>query len=176
MYLGQPLREVYPHATTWQVLKYRVGRAIRWFMIRVMVISTAVAVLTGVYFYGAFEGGRTISVINNNIIAEAAVVVPTIPPVLERIAQAESHKSHFCTEALVKASMCKKHEVGQVLQHVNTNGSIDIGYYQINSVHGATAAKLGYNLTIEADNKAFAEWLYANEGTEPWYSSEHNWR
>jgi hypothetical protein len=65
---------------------------------------------------------------------------------------------------------------GQVLIHVNNNGTVDIGIAQINSIWFATATKLGYDLTKEKDNIAFAEWLYENKGTSAWDSSRANWQ
>jgi hypothetical protein len=32
-----------------------------------------------------------------------------------------------------------------------------------------------YDLTVEADNIAYAKHLYANSGTEAWYSSKACW-
>jgi hypothetical protein len=108
--------------------------------------------------------------------ADAMPAVATTTPVLERIAQCESHNSQFCTSALVAAHMCKATELGQVLHRVNTNGTIDTGAMQINSIHGAEAAKLGLNLDVEADNRAFARWIYENRGTGDWASSQKCWR
>lgn len=83
-------------------------------------------------------------------------------PVMTRIAQCESSGNH----------MGKK---GQITIKVNTNGTYDIGKYQINSIWNAQATKLGYDLTKEEDNKAFAMYLYKNQGTGPWSSSSKCW-
>ncbi len=83
-------------------------------------------------------------------------------PILDKIAKAESKNRQFGSD-------------GQALIHVNTNGTYDIGYYQINSIWNAQATKLGYNLSLEADNKAFAQWLFENYGSEPWNSSRATW-
>lgn len=174
MYMDKPLREVYPHATTWQVFKYKTMRAIRWTIRMFSIALVSFAVLSAVYVYGMLSNRTTVSAMNV-IVAAPQEVVKEMAPVMDRIAAAESHRSHYCTEALIKSGMCQKYELGQVLHHVNRDGTIDTGYYQINSVHGAAATKLGFNLEIEEDNKAFAEYLYANEGTEPWYSSKKNW-
>lgn len=82
-------------------------------------------------------------------------------PVLDRIAQCESGKQH--------------RRNGQVIFNANTNGSVDIGIYQINSIWNSTATKMGLDLTKEEDNKKFAEYLYTTKGTEPWYSSRACW-
>jgi hypothetical protein len=82
-------------------------------------------------------------------------------PVLDRIAKCESGGVH------------KRN--GQVIFNANTNGSVDIGLYQINSIWNSTATKMGLDLTLESDNKKFAEYLYTTKGTEPWYSSKSCW-
>jgi hypothetical protein len=43
---GEPLCNVYPHATKWQVLKYRFFRGIRWVGIRTLIIAG----VTGLFF------------------------------------------------------------------------------------------------------------------------------
>ncbi len=65
---------------------------------------------------------------------------------------------------------------GQVILHANTNGTVDVGKYQLNmSVWGKTAAQMKLNLMEEKDNETFAQWLYLNKGTEAWYSSKSCW-
>lgn len=91
------------------------------------------------------------------------VEVKSIAPVMERIKQCESSGMQFGKD-------------GQVLIHVNNNGSYDQGAYQINSIHNAQATKLGYNLATEEGNKGFAYWMYENLGTGDWYSSEKCWK
>jgi hypothetical protein len=58
----------------------------------------------------------------------------------------------------------------------NTNKTVDIGRYQINSVWNKKASELGLDLTIEADNEKMAYWIYENRGTGDWYSSEKCWK
>lgn len=89
-------------------------------------------------------------------------------PVLDRIADCESGDG-------TKGSATHYGKSGQVLMRPNTNGTVDLGKYQINTVWFKTAADLGYDLTKEEDNEAFAEWLYLNKGTEDWYSSKKCW-
>lgn len=83
-------------------------------------------------------------------------------PIMDRISSCESGDSQM-----------NKH--GQLLIHVNANGTYDIGKYQINSIHEAEATKLGYDLSTEDGNEAYAKFLYANRGTGHWYSSQKCW-
>lgn len=122
--------------------------------------------------YGFFYAGQELR-------PEVSHAEPTtvIAPILQKIAKAESHSSHFCTAELIKVGLCAKGERGQVLTNPNTNGTVDIGKYQINTYYwGAIAADMGFNLTLEADNEAFAIWLFENYGSEPWSASKNNWR
>lgn len=90
-------------------------------------------------------------------------IVVANSPVLERIAKCESSNGHYSKN-------------GQVQVHANTNGTVDVGQYQINvQVWGAKATELGFDIFTKEGNKAMAEWIYANKGTEPWYSSKACW-
>jgi hypothetical protein len=60
--------------------------------------------------------------------------------------------------------------------HINSNSTIDLGEFQINSVWFALATKLGYDLTKESDNRAFAIYLFTNYGSSPWASSQAKWQ
>lgn len=83
-------------------------------------------------------------------------------PVLDRIASCESGNTHYDKN-------------GQVIVRANTNKTVDIGRYQINSVWSAQAHKLGLDLTKDEDNKEMAEWIYLNVGTSPWSASQKCW-
>ncbi len=89
-------------------------------------------------------------------------VVDKEAPVLERIAQCESGGKHLGKS-------------GQVLLSANTNDTVDVGKYQVNTVWFGKATELGLDITTEEGNKAMAEWIYFNRGTEDWYSSKHCW-
>ena len=86
----------------------------------------------------------------------------TLSPVMVRIAKCESGN-------------VQKGNDGQIVIHVNKDGSYDMGLFQINSTWNKTATKLGYDLTNDKDNQSFAEWLYENIGTSPWSSSSTCW-
>ena len=98
------------------------------------------------------------------------------PHILKRIAEAESFDSHYCNTKLVKAGLCDKYELGQVIVRDNPNGTKDIGRYQINDYHwGKQAHELGLNIYDEADNETMAQWIYDHKGAQPWYLSKQNW-
>jgi len=53
--------------------------------------------------------------------------------------------------------------------------SDDFGIFQINHVHLKRLAELGLDRTNVEDNITYARMLYDEQGTQPWYSSEHCW-
>lgn len=83
-------------------------------------------------------------------------------PVMDRIIQCESDGHQFNSQ-------------GQVLIHVNSNGTYDEGIGQVNSIWNSTATKMGYDLSKQSDNIAFTRWLILNKGTQIYYSSENCW-
>jgi hypothetical protein len=154
-YMGKRLKDIYPHATKWQVFKYRVRR----FFIRVMWILILVGVVVGIFKAGSLLGPKTIIYTKQEVIKE----VPIKAPIMERIAKCESPTGHFGKN-------------GQVAVGGNENHTVDIGYLQINSYYwGEKATELGYNLWVEEDNKAMGDWIYQNKGTGPWSSSAKCW-
>ena len=50
----------------------------------------------------------------------------------------------------------------------NTNGSVDRGIFQINSVHNNKLDELGLDPWNEDDNIKFARYLYNQSGKQPW--------
>ena len=53
-------------------------------------------------------------------------------------------------------------------RHINTNGTVDVSIFQINSIH-----KL--DVTDIVANASFAYILYREQGTNPWKSSKKCW-
>lgn len=154
-FMGQPLRNIYPHATRWQVFKFKVSRFIR----KCVLFTGGMATI-----YLSFWAGGIFFPSVTYAVSEKIVEVPIQAPVLDRIAKCESKGSHLGLN-------------GQVVMNGNTNGSVDIGLFQINEkVWGKKATEMGLDLTKEADNKKFAQYLYENFGTEPWNSSRHCWQ
>ena len=63
---------------------------------------------------------------------------------------------------------------GQVLRGKANHA--DVGVMQINEkYHADQAKKLGYDIYTAPGNVAFAKYLYAKYGTDPWSSSEVCW-
>lgn len=122
---------------------------------KIVKYSVSVSIL-----YGAFAIGGITHPVRTLEIQQAEA---TTAPVLTRIAKCESDAS-------------QKGKSGQVLIHANKDGTVDIGKYQINTVWFAEATKQGLNLANEADNEAFAKWLYENKGTGDWSASASCWK
>lgn len=157
---GEPLREIYPHATRFQVFKYKLRKFVHKVMIVTMgVMGISFVGLTSFSLGASFATPNTISVDGNST---STPVYQALPPILQRIAQCESTNSQIDS-------------TGQVVMHANKNGTVDVGKYQINSIWFKQATELNYDLTKPADNLAFAEWLYANKGTGAWQDSSGCW-
>ena len=154
--MGKRLKDIYPHATKYQVFKYKV----RKFAHRCLLL-----VIVGAILFGIFEAGRYVS--PEKVIYTSQEVIKEVPvkaPLLDKIAKCESPNGHFGKN-------------GQVSNYGNKNGTVDIGAYMINSYYwGQTATDMGLNLWVEADNKEFAEWLFSEKGSEPWIATKSCWR
>ena len=140
------------HLTKWQ----RFCRKFEKYAKRTIVIGGIITAIGWAYVGGIMTKMATA---DTKIIT---VVSTSTPSVMQRIAQCESGNSQY-------------NKQGQLLIHVNSDGSYDVGKYEINSVHNAEATKLGYDLTKESDNKAYAMYLYQNRGTGDWSSSSKCW-
>lgn len=166
-WMGKPLREVYSHATKWQVAKYKIGRAVRWAVIRLSLGAVLGAVVFGAYAYGTVDA-RAVTVVNQ--------IVPggkeSMSAVMARIADCESGDNG-------KKGTAKQFNAdGSIVTHVNSDGTTDVGKYQINmqKAHIVAMAKLGFNPLTEEGNEAYAKWLYENKGTGDWQSSRSCWQ
>lgn len=146
------LKDIYPFATRWEVIKFKTMEVLRGcFFIAICVAFVVLVAETYAYLKP------------HRVYAEVPVFVEveTIPPVMKRIAQCESGNIHRVN--------------GQVVVNVNNNGTYDTGKYQINSIWNKQATALGFDLTKEKDNEAFAMYLYKNKGTSPWVYSSKCW-
>lgn len=112
----------------------------------------------GLYYAGGYFN-KTIEYQKQDVVVEIHVKAK----ILEKIAKCESGGSQYDRN-------------GQVQFNGNKDGSVDIGKFQINNkLWGKKATELGYNLTIEKDNEAMAQWIYENRGTEDWVWSKKCW-
>lgn len=151
---GERQKDIRPNMTKWQIFLYKVKRFFKVLFWGIMVTLF----LVGVYELGNYYGDTKVIYTKQEVIKE----VPIKASVLERIAKCESPTGHW--------------KDGQVVMSSNTNHSVDIGKYQINNkAWGKKATELGYNLVVEKDNEAMAQWIYTNRGTEDWYSSKSCW-
>ncbi len=152
------MKDIYPHATKLETFRWKLN----WYGERTLLVLFIISIGVGIG-YAVSEGRRasasTVSFIDREIIKE--VVVDAVSPVMERIAKCESGGTHTRN--------------GQVIFNANTNKSVDIGYFLINSIWSKKATEMGLDLTKEEDNKKFGMYLYKHFGTEPWYSSKACW-
>ncbi len=136
-------------------LKAKLNRALK-FLVRWSLIS---ATAYAIFMAGAF-------LYSTNTVSAQNVIMATSTeqeaPVLARIAKCESGTTQF--------------KDGQVLIHVNTNGTYDQGEYQINSIHNADATKRGFNLATADGNYGYAKYMFENLGTGDWASSQNCWK
>ena len=107
--------------------------------------------------YGKEKAKETVETLKQNL-----------PPVLKRIADSESGTCGVQGSA-------KHYKNGKLVKNINKDKTIDIGYFQINSVHNEKAKELKLDLTKEVDNIKFAIWLFENKGTQPWSASYKCW-
>ena len=131
-------------------------------MIKRILTTSAVTVGVAWVAVGALHFGMAFA---PKVYAEKEVVkeVRVKAPIMDKIAKCESGNTHLDPKT------------GQVLMRGNTNKTVDIGRYQLNSVWHKKATELGLDLTKDADNEKFAYWLFENRGTEDWYSSKSCW-
>ncbi len=158
-YNGKRLRDIYPYATKWQVFKWKAKKLIRKILFWTGVSIAIVAI---------YQLGGLLNPALQYKTVEAIKEVETPSPIMERIAGCESQGS-----AKLKGTHWDKN--GQVLMRSNTNKSVDVGKYQINSVWFGKATELGLDITEESDNEQMAMWIYKNRGTGDWYASKSCW-
>lgn len=151
---GERKKDIYPHATKWQIFKFK----LRKFVINLIFWSFIISIIGGC-FYLYYQAHPAIIYTQAEIIKE----VPLKSNVMDRIAKCESPTGHYVN--------------GQVSLNANTDHSVDIGKYQINNrAWSKKATEMGLNLMIEKDNEEMAQYIYANYGTQPWYSSAKCWQ
>lgn len=147
------LKDIAVGTTKWERFVFKFVKFLR----TIAIIAFLTGAVTGAYKVGTMTTNPKTVFADREVIKEVEMKAP----VLERIAKCEAGGKH------------KKN--GQVIFKANTNGTVDVGKYQINSIWNITATKMNLDLTKEEDNEAFAKWLYANKGTEPWFPSKKCW-
>lgn len=136
-------------------------RGVKMFFKRLFILSLVSASIYGIYVLGG--------ILNPKVHIVEAEVKQEIPAVLQRIAGCESQGSR-------KAKGTHHDKNGQVLMRSNTNKSVDVGKYQVNTVWFSKATELGLDITKEKDNETMALWIYQNRGTEDWSASKKCWQ
>jgi len=108
-------------------------------------------------------------------------VATTTPPQLEDLIRATFPEE---PETMARVARCESSGDPNVpARQFETDGvtprygrlSDDLGAFQVNHIHYARAAALGYDLSTEAGNVGFARVLYLERGTKPWVYSSHCW-
>jgi len=158
-------KDIYQHKTKWEIFKLKVKRMFA----RLIFLSIIVGI-----GYGIFTAGRYI---NPPVVYTKQEVIKEVPvkaPIMDMIADCESGK-RLPNGRAVKGSARHYGLSGQVLMTGNTNKSVDVGKYAINSVWFSKATEMGLDITKEEDNKKMAQWIYENRGTEDYYSSKSCW-
>lgn len=168
---GKRLRDIYPHATRWEVFKWKTMKFIR----KIVLWSATIGLVMGSTYAGFMWAKVTVE--PEKVIAKEIVEVPVDGPlpVLERIADCESGKRDHQGHGVKGTATQIDPTTHQVMIKTNTDGSVDVGYMQINSVNFKDAAKRGYDVTKEADNKAYGLYLFKTRGSQPWKSSITCW-
>lgn len=78
-------------------------------------------------------------------------------------------------QVLLDIAQCESGQQQYVDGKVLISKTNDYGIFQINSSHLKEAKAMGYDITTEAGNVAYAIYLYNTQGTAPWRSSEACW-
>lgn len=146
--------------TKWQYRVFLAKRAAKRTVGSVAVVLAGMwlVVLGGYWFKGTIQP----EIVYGKEIVEVPVRVKA--PVMERIMQCESGGKHIDPKT------------GQVYMLANTNKTVDVGKYMINTVWHKKAKELGYDITTEKGNEDMAYWIYENVGTSPWVYSSHCWQ
>lgn len=131
----------------------------------VLVIGFAWAWLDGQNTVHA-EAAENIVVVHKEALVEA--------PVMERIADCESGKR--VNGKGVEGTASQFDANGQVLMRPNANGTVDVGFYQVNTVWFKQAHDIGADVTSLEGNRKIAMWIYENRGTGDWSSSVNCWQ
>lgn len=121
--------------------------------------------------------------INTTPIAHGQIVTEAVEA--EKVAISENRTEQLVREyfrdipIMVEIARCESQfrqfdRNGQVLKNPNSSAK---GAFQImESIHTATASKLGHDILTLEGNAAYARYLYEKEGTRPWNASAACWK
>lgn len=114
------------------------------------------------------------SATTTEVVAEEAPAIPSQEEVEARVREYWQDAPIMAKVAFCESTMRQYTEDGKPLRgRVN---AADVGVMQINeTVHLASAKKMGLNLETLDGNLAYARHLYRTQGTAPWVYSEHCW-
>ncbi len=140
-----------------------------WFLAKRMakkcMIASLVIVIGGWLFTAGVIMARS-TIQPERVWAKEVIEIPirNKAPIMEQIKKCESGGKHFDPKT------------GQVYMIANTNKTVDVGSYMINTVWHKKAKELGFDITTEKGNEDMAYWIYENVGTSPWEYSSKCWR
>ncbi len=74
----------------------------------------------------------------------------------------------------LKIIKCESRNIVNAI-HKNTNGTVDKGLMQINSIHNERAKQLGFDLNVPSESLEYGMLLLGEQGTKPWGASKSCW-
>ncbi len=78
-------------------------------------------------------------------------------------------------ELAIAITDCEGQAYKRIGNNHNKNGTIDIGYFQVNSIHLQEAQGMGLNLYNDRENIIYGIWLMSIHGTRDWRASQRCW-
>jgi hypothetical protein len=90
------------------------------------------------------------------------------------IAERVASETNYPIELISKIMFAESHYDINA-KHINKNGSIDSGLFQINSQHIPLAKKMGIDIMTPDGNAEFAIYLIKKNGLRDWGYSKYKW-
>lgn len=166
-YRGVKTRKIYLHSTWYERLWINIKRGL-WYGFSCTVAMAMVVVVALVYHQMNLP-----KVVSSAHAQEVKKI--NVPPILLAIADCETG-DRLPNGKAVKGTARQYGKSGQVLMTGNTNKSVDVGKFAINSTNYKLATKLGYDLTTEEGNTKMALYLHKKNGVQDWRFSASCWR
>jgi hypothetical protein len=85
-----------------------------------------------------------------------------------------SQETGIATSTLNRIIWCESRG-DQSARNINLNNTIDIGLFQVNSIHIPEAQSMGLDLTTRTGNLSFAVTLIKKDGLRDWSASKSCW-